>query len=235
MRNRLTNTALAQAVTQGPPQRNIFGICTACGSTGMAAIRMWRRWIRLDTAVIVVTVGLPWLSTSVIVSTLPPHRFLKSCGLDGSGSIVMCRSSAGRVPKSRISRNQSLSLPTISIRAMPLSCAISSHSHVSGIMILAIAFMSLSHSRIRGCGILRDWAATRRSASCCSISRNSLGVSSVTRRPARSVAAAAPRPAYQSGRRTRSAWPRCPARSARRSPGRGTARARSGHSRRTGR
>lgn len=89
MRNRLTNTALAQAVTHGPPQRNILGIWTAWGSTGIAAIKIWRRWIRLDTAVIVVTVGLPWLSTSWMVSTLPPQRFLKSCGLDGSGSIVM--------------------------------------------------------------------------------------------------------------------------------------------------
>jgi hypothetical protein len=43
MRNRFTITALAQAVTHGPPQRNILGICTAWGSTGMAASMMWRR------------------------------------------------------------------------------------------------------------------------------------------------------------------------------------------------
>ena len=138
----------------------------------MAAMRMWRRWILLLTAVIVVTVGWPWRSSSTIVSTLPPQRFFQSVGLAGSGSMVMCRSSAGRVWNIRISRSQSLSLPTISMRAMPLSCAISSHSQVSGIMMRAISFMSLSQSRISGWGTLRDWAATRRSSRTWEISRN---------------------------------------------------------------
>ena len=51
----------------------------------MAAMRMWRRWILLLTAVIVVTVGWPWRSSSTSVSTLPPQRFFQSVGLAGSG------------------------------------------------------------------------------------------------------------------------------------------------------
>lgn len=101
------NVLDAQVNAVVPPQRYILGSCTSIGKIGFAARYMPLRWRRFEMHCSVVVAASPAVSSSMIVVTLPPHRFLKSVGLSGSGSIVMCRSSSTRVSIVTMSRSQS--------------------------------------------------------------------------------------------------------------------------------